>query len=136
MTKAAEASRASRTRPPTILPRLLNLQQMADYLGCSYWSARDWVLAGLVPVVELPPLRPREGERLRKTLRRVLVDREDLDRFIESRKRGGERDVRTCAGFFLSCKQRPKSVWCARSVPVLRGRPGWVPRGRIELPRP
>ena len=97
MTKAAEASRASHTWPPTILPRLLNLQQMADYLGCSYWSARDWVLAGLVPVVDLPPLRPRKGERPRTTLRRVLVDREDLDRFIESRKRGGERDVQSRA---------------------------------------
>ena len=74
-------------------PRLLNLHQMADYLGCSYWTARDWVLAGLVPVVELPPLRPREGERARTTLRRVLVDREDLDHFIETRKRISERDI-------------------------------------------
>lgn len=70
---------------------------MADYLGCSYWTARDWVLAGLVPVVELPPLRPREGERPRQTLRRVLVDREDLDRFIESRKRASERDIQSRA---------------------------------------
>ncbi len=97
MTKAAEASRASRAGPPAILPRLLNLRQMADYLGCSYGSARDWVLAGLVPVVEMPPLRPREGERPRKTLRRVLVDREDLDRFIESRKRAREGDLQSCA---------------------------------------
>ena len=70
-------------------PRLLNRRQMAEYLGCSYWSARDWVLAGLVPVVELPPLRPREGERPRLRLRRVLVDRIDLDRFVEERKTRG-----------------------------------------------
>lgn len=82
---------------PAVSPRLLNLQQMAGYLGCSYWTARDWVLAGLIPVIDLPPLRPREGERTRKTLRRVLVDREDLDRFIEARKRGSGGDVQSRA---------------------------------------
>jgi hypothetical protein len=84
----AQASRSERSGSPVaVLPRLLNLHQMAGYLGCSYWSARDWVLQGLVPTVELPPLRPREGERARRTLRRVLVDRCDLDRFIDARKR-------------------------------------------------
>lgn len=37
-------------------------------------------------MVDLPPLQPREGERARKSLRRVLVDRADLDAFVESRK--------------------------------------------------
>ena len=68
-------------------PRLLNIRQAATYLGVSFWSVRDWVLAGYVPVVSLPPLRPRDGERARTTLRRVVVDRVDLDAFIESRKR-------------------------------------------------
>jgi hypothetical protein len=71
----------------TIRPRLLNLRQAAAYLGCSFWTARDYVLQGLIPVVEMPPLRPRPGDRARKTLRRVLVDRADLDAFIEARKR-------------------------------------------------
>jgi hypothetical protein len=70
-----------------ITPRLLNVRQAAAYLGCSFWTARDYILQGLIPVVELPPLRPREGERPRKTLRRMLVDRADLDAFIERRKR-------------------------------------------------
>jgi hypothetical protein len=70
-----------------IRPRLLNMRQAAAYLGCSFWTARDYVLQGLIPVVDLPPLRAREGDRQRKTLRRVLVDRADLDAFIESRKR-------------------------------------------------
>ena len=61
-------------------------REAAIYLGCWYWTVRDYVLAGVIPVVELPGLRPREGERPRKTLRRVLVDRADLDTFIESRK--------------------------------------------------
>ena len=71
----------------SIAPRLLNMRQAAEHLGCSFWTARDYILQGLIPVVELPPLRPREGERPRRTLRRVLVDRADLDTFIEARKR-------------------------------------------------
>jgi hypothetical protein len=72
-----------------VSPRLLDLRRAATYLGCSYWTVRDYVLAGFIPVVELPPLRPREGEGPRKTLRRVLVDLHDLDAFIESRKTTG-----------------------------------------------
>jgi hypothetical protein len=69
-----------------INPRLLDLHQAASYLGCSYWTVRDWVLARLIPIVALPGLRPREGELPRGALRRVLIDRADLDAFIESRK--------------------------------------------------
>lgn len=76
---------ATPTEP--ITPRLLNMRQAAAYLGCSFWTARDYVLQGLIPVVEMPPLRAREGDRQRKTLRRVLIDRADLDAFVESRKR-------------------------------------------------
>ncbi len=77
----------SRPQAKSIAPRLLNMRQAAEYLGCSFWTARDYVLQGLIPVVELPPLRPRPGESPRKTLRRVLVDRADLDAFIDARKR-------------------------------------------------
>ena len=89
MTSAAASISVAESLPAreTIAPRLLNLRQAAQYLGCSFWTARDYVLQGLIPVVELPPLRPREGERARKTLRRILVDRADLDAFIETRKR-------------------------------------------------
>ena len=72
-----------------IMPRLLNMRQAAEYLGCSFWTARDYILQGLIPAVDLPPLRARGGDRQRKTLRRVLIDRADLDAFIESRKRRG-----------------------------------------------
>lgn len=67
-------------------PRLFNLRQAAAYLGCSFWTARDYVLQGLIPAVNLPPLRSREGERPRTNLRRVLIDKRDLDAFVESRK--------------------------------------------------
>lgn len=73
--------------PERISPRLLNMRQAAEYLGCSFWTARDYILQGLIAVVDLPPLRQRKGARARKTLRRVLVDRTDLDAFIEARKR-------------------------------------------------
>lgn len=43
-----------------ITPRLLNMRQAATYLGCSFWTARDYVLQGLIPVVDMPPLRARE----------------------------------------------------------------------------
>ena len=75
------------TSAQPITPRLLSMRQAAAYLGCSFWTARDYVLQGLIPVVDMPPLRAREGDRQRKTLRRVLIDRADLAAFIDSRKR-------------------------------------------------
>lgn len=69
--------------PLAITPRLLNLKQAAVYLGVSFWSVRDYAIAGLIPTVTMPGLQPRDGDRARKTLRRVLIDRADLDAFIE-----------------------------------------------------
>jgi hypothetical protein len=54
-----------------IRARLLNMRQAAAYLGCSFWTARDYILQGLIPAVDMPPLRAREGDRQRKTLRRA-----------------------------------------------------------------
>lgn len=68
-------------------PRLLSMRQAAAYLGCSFWTARDYVIQGLIPSVDMPPLAPRPGSRGRKTLRRVLIDRADLDAFVTSRRR-------------------------------------------------
>ncbi len=72
---------------PIDKPRLLSMRQAAAYLGCSFWTARDYVIQGLIPSVDMPPLAPRPGSRRRKTLRRVLIDRADLDAFIASRRR-------------------------------------------------
>ena len=77
------------TPSEAVKPRLLNMRQAASYLGCSFWTLRDYVLQGLIPVVDMPPQRARPGDRQRKMLRRVLIDRSDLDGFIESRKRRG-----------------------------------------------
>ncbi len=73
--------------PAPISARLVDLHAAATYLGVSFWTVRDYVLQGLIPTVELPALRPREGGRRRRVLRRVVVDVRDLDAFIESRKR-------------------------------------------------
>jgi hypothetical protein len=78
-----------RQKKATPLPegtRLLNLRQAAAYLNLSFWSVRDYVLSGRLPYVQLPPLSPREGDRPRQKLRRVLVDIRDLDAFIEAHK--------------------------------------------------
>ncbi len=68
-------------------PRLLNLKEAAIYLGVSYWTVRDWVAAGHLATFQPPALQPREGELPRQTLRRVLIDRNDLDRFVDEHKR-------------------------------------------------
>lgn len=77
------------TMPPvgSTTRRLLSLKDAARYLGCSYWSVRDWCLSGALPTVDLPPLRGRQGDRPRTSLRRVLIDRTDLDAFVERHKR-------------------------------------------------
>src|SRR5262249_26073332 len=59
--------------------RLLDLRTGAKYLGISYWSLRDLVINGHVPAVRLPCPRTRNG----RIMRRLLVDRRDLDALIE-----------------------------------------------------
>ena len=53
----ANSSRAALERQA----RLLNMRQAAAYLGCSFWTARDYVLQGLIPAVDMPPLAPPAG---------------------------------------------------------------------------
>jgi hypothetical protein len=65
-------------------PRVLDLKAGAKYLGISYWSLRDLVLAGHVPTIRFPCPRAGNG----RIMRRLLVDRRDLDALIErSRER-------------------------------------------------
>ena len=112
-------ARASQAAPawtlPDIAPRLLDLWAAAAYLSLSYWSVRDYVLAGLIPVVELPPLRPREGARPRKNLRRVLVDRADLDAFIAQHKAPASAEHQQCGAHPL-----PPTTTGRKRVPVPR----------------
>ncbi len=76
--------------------RLLDLHSAAAYLGVSYWSARDYVVDGILPVVKLPCGRRRkDGLLIRKAgdreTRRILIDRRDLDELIRRSKEGGLR---------------------------------------------
>jgi excisionase family DNA binding protein len=52
--------------------RCLSLRDAARYLSLSYWTVRDMALRGDIPLV-------RAG-------RRILIDRHDLDSWIERSK--------------------------------------------------
>jgi len=57
-------------------PRVLDLQESADYLSVSVRVVWGWWHAGILQRVRPPDLNGGE-------LRKVLFDREDLDRLIE-----------------------------------------------------
>jgi hypothetical protein len=66
---------------PTIEPLLLDEHQCAALCGVSFWTFREWTAAGLIPVVAPPsPLNPR------RRIRRKLVDRRDVEKFIAEHK--------------------------------------------------
>ncbi len=62
--------------------RLMGLVSAAAYLGVSYWTVREWVFNGVLPSVKLPKPRTKDG----RVLRRILIDRKDLDEFIDANK--------------------------------------------------
>jgi helix-turn-helix protein len=67
------------TNSPAATSRLLDLQQAARYLGVSPWTVRDLEASGVIPRVVIPLPNGRD-------LRKLLFDRADLDRLIESWK--------------------------------------------------
>jgi len=88
--KARMNATADRTAPPPVpaamddAPRVVNLREGAKYCGISYWSLRDLVIHGHVPAVRFPCPRSGNGH----IMRRLLVDRRDLDALIDrSRER-------------------------------------------------
>ena len=62
-----------------VQPRLLDPESAARYLSVSYWTIRDLEAAGLLARVRLSLPGGRE-------LRKLLYDREDLDRLIAQSK--------------------------------------------------
>jgi len=56
-------------------PRLLTLKQAAEWLGLTVWAMRERIWAGQIPVVQFP-----RG-------RKMYVDSQDLESFIEDNKR-------------------------------------------------
>lgn len=69
---------------PVIEPLLIDEHQAATMLGISYWSVREYCNAGLLPLVAPPS--PLNG---RRRLRRRLIDRRDIEKFIAQHKQGG-----------------------------------------------
>ena len=63
----------------SVQPRLLDLRSTAAYLGVSEWTVRDLEAGGLLQRIRIP--LPNQGE-----LRKLVFDRMDLDRLIESWK--------------------------------------------------
>jgi excisionase family DNA binding protein len=62
-----------------LAPRLLDLEGAARYLAVSVWTVRDLLDAGRLPRVRLPGAGTGG-------LRRVLLDREDLDHLVDQAK--------------------------------------------------
>jgi excisionase family DNA binding protein len=58
--------------PSPIIPRLLSQREAATYLGISYWTLRDLVFRRELPFVKIG--------------RRVLVDRLDLEAYLDRSK--------------------------------------------------
>jgi excisionase family DNA binding protein len=56
-----------------IAPRLLTIKQAAAYCSCSIWAIREVILSNELPAYKIG--------------RRFLIDRSDLDRFIDARLR-------------------------------------------------
>ena len=54
--------------------RLYTLKEGAAYLGRSEWGMRELIWAGAIPIV-----KPREA-------RKIFLDINDLDRFVEANK--------------------------------------------------
>lgn len=71
----AGPERGALAQAASALPRLLDLQRTAAYLGVSSWTVRDLEASGILRRVRVP--LPNNGE-----LRKLLFDREDLDRLI------------------------------------------------------
>ena len=62
-----------------LVPRLLDLNATAAYLGVSTWTVRDLEQSGILSRIRIP--LARHGE-----LRKLLFDKEDLDRLIQAWK--------------------------------------------------
>ncbi len=67
-------------------PRLLDAQQAAAYLNVSFWTLREFINDGSIPTVRLPrprTLRMRKRQPVSDTVRRLLIDRADLDELVQ-----------------------------------------------------
>ncbi len=80
-------------------PRLLDVEGAAAYLSVSKWTVYDWIKRGVLRVVKLPSVRVDLGPRktgnpksrrrvlarpdFGQPMRKTLLDRNDLDAFVD-----------------------------------------------------
>jgi hypothetical protein len=74
--KAAVPANVPVKKVPAFPPRVLRIGEAAHHAGVSTWSVRVWLEAGLLRRVRYPD--GNGGE-----LRNLLIDREELNAFIE-----------------------------------------------------
>lgn len=82
----AAAETLQRRGPVPGWPPLLNVEQAAAYLNVSFWTLREFINAGSIPTVRLPrpqTQRMRRRQPVTDTVRRLLIDRADLDALVE-----------------------------------------------------
>lgn len=89
--EAASTNPGKRTKVVRTVGRLMTLNQAAEYSGVSYWLLRDYCLDGILPIVRLPGsrLKGKKGIKAHSTehtMRKIMIDREDLDNLIEECK--------------------------------------------------
>ena len=68
-----EAKRQSESPANPVVPRLLTIKQSAAYLSCAVWQIRTLLWAKEIPHIKLG--------------KKFLIDRDDLDSFIDRRLR-------------------------------------------------
>jgi len=73
--KGSQSRTVDRRTNVPIEPRLLDYKTAGAYMCLSYWSLREMVLNGEIPHLKFG--------------KKVLIDRRDLDDWIESRKEQG-----------------------------------------------
>ncbi len=76
MNKGSQENAQARQANVPIAPRLLDLQGAAAYLSVSVWTVRDMMDSGRLQRVRLPLDDHKE-------LRKILLDRLDLDQLID-----------------------------------------------------
>lgn len=62
--------------------RLMTLREVADFLHVNYWTAWRLVHSGEIPLVRLPNRNAKAG-----SVRRLLVDRRDLESLVDRCKK-------------------------------------------------
>jgi hypothetical protein len=78
-----------------ISPRLLDLHLAAIYCSVGERTISDWIHDGILTPVPMPgsTLRDRHGRLIarasRRKLAKILIDRQDIDELIDSRKQQG-----------------------------------------------